>query len=1321
MADGDDLTIEVAASTEQADSAIQRILKTIDELGEHINRLAPSLAKFSEKMDSIASGSKAFSTLDKLSKSTDNVAASSKKAEANEAMYQARLDRANVSMERSSQQIDKLAAAKEKLASIDESQAKNNAAFSMPPEEFQRKYGFNASASAMGNEAYTAPTPVNSPTVDYNPAKIEAAMDAATAQIEGKHPKVNLDTNMATQQIRQISAYIDNLTPQISGMSAEAQEKFNAIATSLYTVSQQLDNQRMIYHNLAAETEKVGQKQGTGSDAYLMLEKKMLSAASATDTLSAKQEKLKEELNDVASASKEAGDAEEKSASHASRGWGNLLRMSENMLVRISMFRLFSAATQGIATGIQDMALASSQANSTMSALSTDSLYLKNSLGAALMPTLQALVPTINQVSDALADVFNTIGMLTARIFNHASSVQIAKRSYVDYAKTINQSGNDSSQVASKEAAAQEKAIKKAAAAQEAATKKQAAQEEKIEEAEENAQKKQAAAEERVQQAIKKHQQKIDAMKKSIMGFDELNTLTAKVTDTWTAPKVPDYMSKLPKAKNYMANIPSAASYNTAATPAWNGKQSPKEMFKTVKVPEWINKIGKVTDKISAFIKTNLERIKRLLRAAPLVIGAILAFSGANVPLGIGLMAFGAIGMAKQIKEDWDYLNDKTKSSLDKTKRLLEIVGATEIAIGAIIAFSGGNVPLGIALMIGGITTTAASMNWGAITDKVRTVLTTITGIVGGASLAIGVMLVCLGSYALGVGFIIAGALDIASAIALDATGPTNQVSNTINLITGIASGAMLAIGTILVCLGIITPMSIGLIVAGAVGLAASVSLDWGAIGKDVGKILDDIKKAFGDAWDSIKKIWNGAPKWFGGVWDGIKSKFKPNLISDAFKTAWSKIQDAWKGGPDWFKNIGRNIANNVVGKVLGAVNGVIGGVNWVLGAVGSKTRIKPLTIPKYAYGAGAHPGGAAIVNDAPGSTYRELVQLPNGRAFIPKGRNVLIPNLPRGSKVLPAKETHTLFPHYAGGIGAFFGNAISSIKDFGTTMWKYISEPKKLFQLAVDKFVDAIHINEPWLSLGNSAVKFVTNHVADALKGIFAKFSPPSGVGGYGVDRWSGIATQALRMTGQYSSANLSRLLMQMQSESGGNPYSINKWDSNWAAGHPSKGLMQLIDSTFRSYAYPGYGSNIYDPLSNILASIRYTVSRYGSLAAGWRGHGYESGIGKIDFAGWNADGALFTKPALAGVGEAGPEAVLPLNDGVFSQIARGIQKNGGEDRDIDILNRMDSISEQLERLEKAILERPVNLYTTDEKIAESANKGNRQLGKRYHRIIVE
>ena len=63
------------------------------------------------------------------------------------------------------------------------------------------------------------------------------------------------------------------------------------------------------------------------------------------------------------------------------------------------------------------------------------------------------------------------------------------------------------------------------------------------------------------------------------------------------------------------------------------------------------------------------------------------------------------------------------------------------------------------------------------------------------------------------------------------------------------------------------------------------------------------------------------------------------------------------------------------------------------------------------------HPGGLALVNDQKGSTYRELVTLPDGTSFIPKDRNVMLP-LPRGSKVLPANKTKQLFPRYANGIG---------------------------------------------------------------------------------------------------------------------------------------------------------------------------------------------------------------------------------------------------------------------------------------------------------------
>ena len=86
--------------------------------------------------------------------------------------------------------------------------------------------------------------------------------------------------------------------------------------------------------------------------------------------------------------------------------------------------------------------------------------------------------------------------------------------------------------------------------------------------------------------------------------------------------------------------------------------------------------------------------------------------------------------------------------------------------------------------------------------------------------------------------------------------------------------------------------------------------------------------------------------------------------------------------------------------------------------------------------------------------------------------------------------------------------------------------------------------------------------------------------------------------MTNQYSEANLNRLLMQMQTESGGNPNAINNWDINAKRGTPSKGLMQVIDPTFRANAMPGYDKNIYAPLSHMLAAIRYTVRRYGSLA---------------------------------------------------------------------------------------------------------------------------
>lgn len=67
--------------------------------------------------------------------------------------------------------------------------------------------------------------------------------------------------------------------------------------------------------------------------------------------------------------------------------------------------------------------------------------------------------------------------------------------------------------------------------------------------------------------------------------------------------------------------------------------------------------------------------------------------------------------------------------------------------------------------------------------------------------------------------------------------------------------------------------------------------------------------------------------------------------------------------------------------------------------------------------GTNYHYGGPAIVNDQKGSLYRELV--------VPEGRNVLLPDLPKGSKVLTATQTKRLVPKYANGVGISENSAL--------------------------------------------------------------------------------------------------------------------------------------------------------------------------------------------------------------------------------------------------------------------------------------------------------
>ncbi|MGF6889003.1 hypothetical protein ABIA39_008474 [Nocardia sp. GAS34] len=111
----------------------------------------------------------------------------------------------------------------------------------------------------------------------------------------------------------------------------------------------------------------------------------------------------------------------------------------------------------------------------------------------------------------------------------------------------------------------------------------------------------------------------------------------------------------------------------------------------------------------------------------------------------------------------------------------------------------------------------------------------------------------------------------------------------------------------------------------------------------------------------------------------------------------------------------------------------------------------------------------------------------------------------------------------------------------------------------------------------------------------------------------WMDQARQILLQMG-YSPSQLddNAIATIIAHESGGNPQAINLTDSNAAAGHPSKGLMQTIDSTFNAYMAPGHG-DVWNPVDNIVAGVRYAIARYGSLdnvpgvVAVAEGHGYQ------------------------------------------------------------------------------------------------------------------
>ncbi|QLE71479.1 lytic transglycosylase [Streptomyces rectiverticillatus] len=96
-------------------------------------------------------------------------------------------------------------------------------------------------------------------------------------------------------------------------------------------------------------------------------------------------------------------------------------------------------------------------------------------------------------------------------------------------------------------------------------------------------------------------------------------------------------------------------------------------------------------------------------------------------------------------------------------------------------------------------------------------------------------------------------------------------------------------------------------------------------------------------------------------------------------------------------------------------------------------------------------------------------------------------------------------------------------------------------------------------------------------------------------LDGWIKEALDVMKAKGIPGSyAGIHRNIMR---ESTGNPKAINLWDSNAAKGIPSKGLLQVIDPTFKAYHVEGTSWDIYDPVANITAACNYAWKVYGSM----------------------------------------------------------------------------------------------------------------------------
>lgn len=297
-------------------------------------------------------------------------------------------------------------------------------------------------------------------------------------------------------------------------------------------------------------------------------------------------------------------------------------------------------------------------------------------------------------------------------------------------------------------------------------------------------------------------------------------------------------------------------------------------------------------------IDEKLQKIMWILAGALLAVGAILCFSGINIPLGITLMMIGALMMYGLYKENWNSMSDRLKKAITTA---LVIAGIVMVILGAILCFSGVSIPIGIGMILAGaaLLIAAAAVNWNSMSEPMRKAITEIITVVGIVAVVLGCILAFSGAnIPVGIALIVFGASAIVAAAALNWNTLGPILKENMAQLLSIVGVAALVIGILLCLTGVGVPFGIALILIGVSSLVGAVALNW-----------NFFKDRLSEIWDGIKAFWN----------EHIRPVFT--------------VQ--------WWADKAKAIAEGLKNGIKAGINGAIGLLNTFIGWVNDKLHLK--------------------------------------------------------------------------------------------------------------------------------------------------------------------------------------------------------------------------------------------------------------------------------------------------------------------------------------------------------------------------------------------